>query len=374
MSMTGKGTRMTAPGRPSLGWKFLCGVVVPPLLALGCGGADTESVAVDTDEDAAAEEVAGECPGAADLEGESLEIAVPFSAGGGFDRQARVIGDALDEHFGVTPVVVNETGAGGLLSLNQHATTDPEKLRIQYVQTPSSLAAQVAGAPGASFSLQDWPWLAQATTDPQLAVASPDSGFTSLEDMFGGGQSPRFGATGPGGIDYLHAQVIPTLFDSEAEVITGFGKTDEAVLALISGDIDAYVLSTRALLPAVEAGDVVPIALIGENQENAPDVPNITDIVEGGTEEAQLVENYVSLIEIGRGFAAVPGASEERVETLECMLETAINDESVVELFEQGGDFVDYSSGEEMQEAVGNAVASLEDSEELTQLLEESFR
>jgi tripartite-type tricarboxylate transporter receptor subunit TctC len=246
-------------------------------------------------------------------------------------------------------------------------------LRIQFVQTPSSVAAQVAGADGADFSLQDWPWLAQVTTDPQLAVASPGSGFTSLEEMFGGEKPPRFGATGPGGIDYLHATVLPAVFKSDADVITGFGKTDEAVLSLVTGDIDAYVLSTRALSPAVEAGDVVPVALIGENQENAPDVPRLRDLVEEGTDEARLVEDYVSLVEIGRAFAAVPGASDERVETLRCMLEPAINDEAVVELFEKGGDFVDYASGEEMQDSVVKAVKSIEENRQLTQLLEQSF-
>lgn len=373
MSVTRKGTSTAEPGRPGLRLRFLCGAVIPSLLALGCGASDTDS-AEDSGDAATDAEAAGGCPGAAELEGERLEIAVPFAAGGGFDRQARLIGDALDEHFGVTPVVVNETGAGGLVSLNQHATADPEDLRIQYVQTPSSLAAQVAGAQGATFSLQDWPWIAQVTSDPQLAVASPDSGFTSLEDAFGGEQPPRFGATGPGGIDYLHAQVLPAVFDSEVDLITGMGSTDEAVLSLVSGDIDAYVLSTRALLPAVEAGDVVPLALIGEQQENAPDVPLLRDLVEEGTEEAQLVETYVGLIEIGRAFAAVPGASEERVETLRCMLETAITDESVVAAFEEGGDFVDYASGEEMQESVVNTVETLEESEELTQLLEQSFQ
>jgi tripartite-type tricarboxylate transporter receptor subunit TctC len=372
MSVTQKGTSTAEPGRSGLRWKFLCGAVIPSLLALGCGAGDSDSGEESGQGGTDAE--AGGCPGAAELEGERLEIAVPFAAGGGFDSQARVVGDALDEHFGVTPVVVNETGAGGLVSLNQHATTNPEELRIQYVQTPSSLAAQVAGAEGANFSLEDWPWLAQVTRDPQLAVASVDSGFTSLEEAFGGDQPPRFGATGPGGIDYLHAQVLPAVFDSEAEVITGIASTDEAVLTLASGDIDAYVLSTRALLPAVEAGDAVPIAVIGEQQENAPDVPSLSDLVEAGTEEEQLVETYVGLVEIGRAFAAVPGASEETVETLGCMLETAINDETVVELFEQQGDFVDYASGDEMQESVVNAVNSLEESDELTQLLEQSFQ
>ena len=373
MSVTGKGTSEAGRGRPGLSWKFVCGAVIPSLLVLGCGANDSGSdgQAANSGTDAQA---SGECSGAADLEGEQLEIAVPFAAGGGFDRQARVVGDALKEHFGVTPVVLNETGAGGLVSLNKHVSANPKDLRIQYVQTPSSLAAQIAGAQGADFKLQDWPWLAQVTTDPQMVVAGPKSGFTSLEDMFGGDKPARFGATGPGGIDYLHATVLPALFDAKSEVVTGFGKTDEAMLALASGDIDAYVLSTRALLPSVEAGDAVPIAVVGEQQKDAPDAPQLSDIVKGDSEQTKLAEDYVSLIEIGRGFAAVPGAPKDTVDTLSCMLGMAIQDENVAKLFEQGGDFVAYASGEDMQKSVTDAVHNIEANTQMTQLLEKSFQ
>ena len=377
-------------------WRLLGAVMLLSLMALACGGeepagtageaTDTEAAATGTEdagepaeaettepaeEGGAATQAAGECPGAADLDGEQLEIAVPFSAGGGFDRQARVIGEALSEHFGVTPVVVNETGAGGLVSLNQHVTADPEELRIQYVQTPSSLAAQIAGAEGAAFTLEDWPWLARVTWDPQLAIASVDSGYESLEGMLGGGEQPRFAATGPGGIDYLHAQVLPAVFDAEVELVTGFGSTEEVVLTLASGDVDAYVLSARALLPAVEAGDAVPLALLDEQpSEDLPDVPLLTDLVEEGTEEAQLLRNYMSLIEVGRAFAAVPGADPERVETLSCMLEVVLADETVVELFEQEGDTVQYAPGSEMQELIVEAAGA---GGQFQQLLEQSF-
>ena len=374
------------------GWRTIWAALLLSMVALACGGeepADTEAAPTGADAAATAPtggETAGEtetsdaatgqaapaeCPGAAELEGQELEIAVPFAAGGGFDRQARVIGEALSEHFGVTPVVVNETGAGGLVSLNQHLTADPDALRIQYVQTPSSLAAQIAGAEGANFTLQDWPWLARVTWDPQLAIASVASGYESLEDVFSAEQPARFAATGPGGIDFLHAQVLPAVFNSEVELITGFGSTEEVVLSLASGDVEVYVLSARALLPAVEAGDAVPLALLArEEREDLPGVPLLTDLVEAGTEEAQLVENYMNLIEIGRAFAAVPGASEERIETLSCMLETVLMDQTVIEAFEQEGDTVQYAPGSEMQELIESASQA---GGEFQQLLEQSF-
>jgi len=374
---------------PRRTWASICTAVVMALVAVGCAeaadpaaeptsGDATEQAAEPTAGDAATqtqsateEAVAADCDGAAELEGEELEIAVPFSAGGGFDRQARLIGDALAQEFGVTSVVVNETGAGGLVSLNQHTTTDPEKLRIQYVQTPSAVAAQIAGAEGAPFSLEEWPWIGRVMVDPQLAVASVDSGFTSLEDVFSAEPPARFAATGPGGIDYLHAKVLPDVFNSEVELITGFGSTEEVVLSLANGDIDVYVLSERALLPAVEAGDAVALALLTrEESANLPDVPLASELVEEGTEEAELLENYINLVEIGRSFAAVPGAEQATIDTLSCMLETVLMDEEFVEVLEQEGDEVAYASGPEVQEFVAQAVGA---GGQFAELLKESF-
>ena len=369
---------------------WACAAVLLSLMAAACGG-DGETPAEPEVEqtaggdttapeptgdatagaEAATEAAAGSCEGAAELEGEQLEIAVPFSAGGGFDRQARIIAEALSQEFGVTSVVVNETGAGGLVSLNQHTTTDPGTLRIQYVQTPSSVAAQLAGAEGAQFSLEEWPWLARVMIDPQLAVASQQSGYTSLEEVFGGEQPPRFAATGPGGIDYLHAVFLPAIFNSEAEVITGFGSTEEVVLSLASGDVDVYVLSERALTPAIEAGDAVPLAMLArEPSENLPDVPLVSELIEEGSEEAELLDNYVNLLEIGRTFAAVPGADEATVTTLGCMLETVLTDPEVVELLEAEGDMVSYAPGPQVQESVSQAVDA---GGRFVELLEASF-
>ena len=378
-------------------WIALCAAMILTLLAAGCGGGGEEAEPADT----AAEPTAGTaapgtgepgtgepatgdattpadgataaagCEGAAALEGEQLEIAIPFPPGGGFDRQARLIGDALAEEFGIVPVPVNETGAGGLLTLNQNVTTDPEKLRIQYVQTPAAVAAQLAGAEGANFSLEEWPWLARVTIDPQIAIASTESGFETLQDAFSAEQPPRIGALGPGGIDYLHAQVLPALFDSQADVVTGFGSPAEAVLSVTNGDIDMYVLDERALLPAVEAGDVVPLAHIArEASDNLPDLPVITEIIDQGSEGADLLDDYLNLIEIGRAFAAVPGASEERVETLRCMLEVVLTHPDVVSDIEQPGDQMAYLPGEEMQASIEEAMQA---GEEFVGLMEQSF-
>ena len=257
------------------------------------------------------------------------------------------------------------------MSLNQHATADPGELRIQYVQTPSSVAAQIAGAEGAQFSLEEWPWLARVMIDPQLAVASTTSGYESMEDVFSGEQTPRFAATGPGGLDYTHAILLPVVFNGEAEVVTGFGSTEEVVLSLAAGDIDVYVLSERAMSSAVESGDAVPLALLArEESTNLPDVPLMSELIEEGTEEADILDNYINLLEIGRSFAAVPGADPATVETLSCMLETVLTDPEVVEVLEQEGDEVSYAPGDVLQESVQQATNA---GGRFAELLTESF-
>lgn len=308
----------------------------------------------------AADSSTGECEGAEALAGEQLEIGIPFGPGG-YDQQGRIIGGALGERFGITPVVVNEPGAGGLVSLNKHITTDPEELRIQYAQIVGAAAAQLAEAEGAlHLSLEEWPWLGQVQVDPQLVIAGADSGHESLEDVFSIEETPKFASYGPGSVEFLNANILGTVYDSEVDIVTGFPDTGDIIASLIRGDVDAFSLSVRSLLPSIEAGDTVPLALMTrEPVEELPDVPLITEFVEEGSEEAELLKSHLDLLGVGRAFAAVPGADEDVVDTLECMLSEVLHDEEVVALIEQEeGNHVAYLSGEQVQEAVETVTSS----------------
>ena len=394
--MAARHMKSNRDGRSRRRWRTASTALVLCLAALACGSeggeaegeapaGSTGTPAVDATPEATAtaeaatedepgaqtEATAASCEGAERLAGEQLEIGIPFGPGG-YDRQGRIIADALGRKYDVTPVVLNEPGAGGLVSYNTHVSTNADELRIQYVQVVGALASQLAGAEGAAqLQLAEWPWLAQVQVDPMLVIAGADSELESLEDVFAVEPAPKFGSYGPGSIEFVNAKILGRLFDSEVDLVTGFANTGEIIQSLVTGDIDAFSLSVRSLLPSIQAGDAIPLVLLTrEPVEELPDVPVITELAGQAADDAVL-QSHLDLLEIGRAFAAVPGADEETVEVLRCMLRDVLDDEDVVAAIEQEeGNHVAYLPGPEVQELIAAATDS---DEEYVAVLEESF-
>ncbi|HXG49449.1 MAG TPA: tripartite tricarboxylate transporter substrate-binding protein, partial [Methylomirabilota bacterium] len=56
----------------------------------------------------------------------SLELIVPWAAGGGSDRVARFLADALQREFGQPVIVVNRTGGSGAVGHSAGALAAPD--------------------------------------------------------------------------------------------------------------------------------------------------------------------------------------------------------------------------------------------------------
>jgi tripartite-type tricarboxylate transporter receptor subunit TctC len=305
-----------------------------------------------------------------DLEGETIRLVVGFSPGGGFDQQARAIADVFSDQHNVTMVVENETGAGGLNALNNHEVAEPDSLRVMMSQTASSVASQLVEADGVRFDMAEWPHLGRLLVEPQLVVASDRSGFTDPVEAMQ--DAPRIAVTGPGGVDYLHAKVLPIAFGTPPFTeIPGFDGTAEAVAALLRGDADLYALSERSLLPNIEDGDLEPLMMITpEPSENLPDVPLVLDLLEGEPGE-QIMRDHIDLLETGRMLSAVPGTSQELVDTLAAMFEETLQSDELVEAFEAQGAEVVYLDQQAANELMQSVLTGTD--EEYLEVLREAF-
>ena len=92
--------------------------------ALSLGGSDTGAVP------AASEAAGGETQTAVKAGGsypsKTVEVIVPFGAGGGADVATRLICSYLEQELGQTFVINNVTGGGGSIGLTQLAKAAPD--------------------------------------------------------------------------------------------------------------------------------------------------------------------------------------------------------------------------------------------------------
>jgi tripartite-type tricarboxylate transporter receptor subunit TctC len=335
------------------------------LLAAACGGG----------EEAPSGEQATGGGGAAPVdscyEGETATFVVPFSPGGGYDTIARGLAPFLKDELGADAVVVqNMPGAGGLTAANSLYNEDPDGLTFGLFAAQGIVGSSIAGAAGASFDPGKFTYVARLAQDSRVLLASPKSGFTSVDDLEGAGRL-QYATAGTGAADHVDANVLPTILGLDnVEVITGFEGSAETELAVTAGKVQlgSGTLGTR--IGGIENGDQVPILLMGrEPAEELPDVPALLELDLGDQQE--LAEAYVGLQEVGRSVFGPPEMEENCLTELQGALEATLSNP---EFQEKIGGSVDvpfeYADGEELREAVDSVLNA---PEELVTLLQQAY-
>ena len=68
----------------------------------------------------------------------TINLIVPFSAGGGTDAVARALAHSVEKYLGQSVVVVNKTGGSGAVGMTYGATSTPDGYTVTMVPEKSS--------------------------------------------------------------------------------------------------------------------------------------------------------------------------------------------------------------------------------------------
>ena len=303
--------------------------------------------------------------------GARMDFVVPYEPGGGYDTYARAMAPYFEECLDATVVVQNEPGAGGLVATNQTAAASANENRFQIVNTVGLVSAEIAGEEGANFKLEDLNWLGRVAAPANVMVVGNDSDFQSFEDVVDAGEEVRFVAQGPGANDYLAPNILGEAYGFPFEVVTGFAGSPEARAAVVAGDADAHILPVDSQLPAIEAGDVVPVVTIDEEPDPLlPDVPTIYDAAPPEGDARGIIDNLVALGQTGRALIASPQMPEERVTALREAFQCAAENEDLVAELEEQQRPLAVLDGDETAALVAEV---LDSPEEFQQLVSDSF-
>lgn len=305
------------------------------------------------------------------FEGETINFVVPFDPGGGYDTYTRTIAPYLADCLGAEIVVRNEPGAGSLLATNATAIADPDGTRIQIMNMPGALAAQIAGDEGAQFDLAEFSWIGRIAAPPEVVLTGADSGIETFEDLIEATDAVQFVATGPGSSDYINANVFAQAYDIPYEVATGFPGAGEATAAVVAGQADVHVMPYDSVLKNFNSGDARPLVLFADEvPQYHPDAPLIGDFEPPTENGVELIDDLRALTEAGRSVTAPPGMDEELLTALREGFTCAMEDEELLAELDSQERPVDFLEGADYAELVDEA---LDPSEEFRAVIESSY-
>jgi tripartite-type tricarboxylate transporter receptor subunit TctC len=292
------------------------------------------------------------------FKGETIELVVPFDPGGGYDAYARQLAPALADELGAKIVVVNKPGAGGLIALNGLKTAKPDGTTIEILNMTGTIGSALAEADGVQYDPADFSYIGQIGSEPDVVIAASDSDIATFDDLASAAASGgvRFAATGPGSNEYVDPLVLDQVLGIDSEVVTGFGGSGEAALALLQGNVEAYSRSLSSQLPTIQSGDAKPILVLGsEPLADYPDVPTVLDVAEDDDQRA-LLQYHVDLLESGRTIAAPPGMDDQRLNELREAFAKVVQEDDFMAEAEKAGRPITFLGGEEVQTEVGDLV------------------
>ncbi|SFI03051.1 Tripartite-type tricarboxylate transporter, receptor component TctC [Tindallia magadiensis] len=260
----------------------------------------------------------------------NIELAVPFSAGGGTDLAARVVAPFLADELGVNVLVENREGAGtqiGITHLLRSGDGD-EGYSVLFATQPH--ASNTIIGQGAEYSIEDIHWLNFHHIDPVAVNVAEDAPWDDLAELIDYiAENPgevSIGVAQMGGghifmeylIDKLGIEPIMVPYDGGGDVRTAF----------LGGHVDVAFTNVA---PSAQLIDQSKSLGVGWNERSSiwPDAPSFDEIFD----DEEIIETAMGLASC-RGIAVTSTFKEnhpDRYEILLAAYEAAFNHEDHIQ-------------------------------------------
>jgi tripartite-type tricarboxylate transporter receptor subunit TctC len=259
----------------------------------------------------------------------TVRLILPFPAGGPTDILGRAIGQKLSEQLGQPVVADNRPGAGGNLGAEQAAKAPPDGhtllLSSPSISISPSLYKKMPYDPQ-----KDLAPVSLVAGIPNVMVVHPTVPARTLREFVQLAKARpgklNFGSGGAGTTNHLASELLKTLTKVDM-VHVPYKGSNQAMLALLGGEVDMVVIAVSPALPQIEAGKVRALAVL--NEKRVPTLPNVPTSREAG------IDNFV--VSVWYGILAPGGTPRDIVNRLNADLGKVVKAQDVKERLAQAG-------------------------------------
>lgn len=261
-----------------------------------------------------------------------VKIIVTFAAGGTADITGRLVARVLQERLKQTFVVENRSGAGGTIGLGALAQSKPDGY---------TLAICAAGAmvmlphlmPKMPFDSQrDFQPITVVMAVPQVMAVKKDLGVKTLAELIALARKKpgtlSYGSAGHGTSLHLATELFRLRAGNLNILHVPYRGVAPALTDLMGGQIDILFGDIPVLLPQIQAGTIVPLAVTARQRVSV--MPNVPTMEESGVKDAEAESFY--------GVLAPAGLPKDRLALLHATLVKALAEPDIKRiLVDQGG-------------------------------------
>lgn len=212
----------------------------------------------------------------------TVEIVVPFAAGGGTDVLARLLADGLTRRLGQSFVVLNRPGANTNLGTQIVAKAKPDG----YTLVMASLG--IAANPSLYRKLgydpaNDLTPISLLANAPTVLVVHPSFPANTLAEFISYVKANpgklNYASYGAGSGPHLATELFKSMTGADI-VHVPFGGGGPAAVAVTGNQVQMLFASVLPVLSLVRSGNLKPIAIAADTR--SPLLPNVPTFKEGG--------------------------------------------------------------------------------------------
>ena len=268
-----------------------------------------------------------------------INMIIAFTAGGSSDAQARIMQKYWNKYVKQPWLFSYKAGDGGAVGFAEIGKGSKDGYTIGGINVPHIVLQPLQGA---QYKPEQFAYIAQVVTDPQVLVVKKDSKFKNVNEVV------EFAKANPG---KLKAGIVGTFtgchialldFQDKAGIqvdqIVYKGATDQNV-ALLSGELDVMMGNYNDVMRSLDQMTILGIAT-PERYKSLPEVPTLTE------------QGYNVVSDIRRGFVAPKGIPEATRTFLRNVFKKMAADPDYIKDMEEAGQPQDYLDGPEFEEYV----------------------
>lgn len=207
-----------------------------------------------------------------------IKVVNNFPPGGPSDTIARVLSSKLQAALGQPLVVDSKPGAAGNIGADLVAKSAPDGYTLlMTIDTPLTVSPAIY--PSMPFKPADLKPVVIVSSSSLMLVVHPKLGVSTVDEFIRLAKTREinFSSAGNGSPGHIAASMLAEKTGAKITNVMYKGNTP-AVLAIVSGEVDAAIIATPGLLPHVQAGKIKPLAVTSQKRSPmAPDVPTMSE-------------------------------------------------------------------------------------------------